>query len=334
MLAEAIALSGGETPTRTRLRWWDESLARLGRGESRIRLRVGEDLEELASSGGIGELGMSSVKAYVIERCERRWKWGAETQTMARRLRKLPEIRSALMDGRMLWSMADVLCRHATPENEAELVIAARGQTVKSMKQRLTVRTEMAAWWERDDDALQEVRIAMGIGEVAIVEATRLLVERIDGAEASDGRFVDALLGEGQTAMLDLERDARAAAEVDEEEERRLEREARARESRERARELAEGAIPPVVPIGIVDGSEGRSVVRRARSMRMSCGAVARCSSATSRSGSCGACSRRSADGLRWGLRMRSCTRVSGSACRCRRSSNGRGLLGMRSAYP
>jgi hypothetical protein len=256
MLAEAIASCGAETLTRTRLRWLDQSLARLGHGEARLRLGLGEAVDELASSGGIRELGMSSVKAYVIERCERRWKWGVEAQTMARRLRNLPEIHSALMEGRMLWSMAELLCRHATPENEAELVAAARGRTVRAMKQRLTVRTDVAAWWERDDDELQEVRFAMGIGEVAIVEATRLLVERIDGVEASDGRFVDALLGEGQTAMLDLERNARAAAVVDEEEERRLEREARAREARERARELAEGAIAPVVPIGVVDGSE------------------------------------------------------------------------------
>jgi hypothetical protein len=259
MLAPAIASSGAETLTltRTRLRWLDESLARIGLGESRLRLRVGEALEELMLSGGIGELGMSSVKAYVNERCERGSTWGAETQTMARRLRKLPEIRSALIEGRMLWSMAKVLLPHATPENEAELLAAACEQTVASMERRLTVHAEGAAWWERDDDELQEVRYAVGIGEVAIVEAARLLVERIDGAEGSDGRFVDALLGEGQSAMLDLERDAGVAAKVDEEEERRLERAARAREARERARELSEGAIPRVVSIGVVEGSEG-----------------------------------------------------------------------------
>jgi hypothetical protein len=257
MLARVAASGGSETLTRARLQWVEESLARVGRGASRLRLRVGEGLEELVSSGGIGELGMSSVKAYVNERCERGTRWGDESRTMARRLRELPEIRRALLEGRMLWSMVEVLCPHATPENEAALVEAARGQTVKEMERRLIVRTEVASWWEQDEDELQDVRIVAGIGEVGIVEATRLMVERIDGVEASDGRFVDAWLGEGQSAILDLERDAGVAAEVDEEEERRLEREARAREARERARELAEGAIPPVVPMEVIDDCDG-----------------------------------------------------------------------------
>ena len=151
------------------------------------------------------------------------------------------------------------MCPHATPENEAALVEAAQGQTVRAMERRLCARTEVAAWWERDDDDedLQDVRIVVGIGEVPIVEATRLLVERIDGVEASDDRVVDAWLGEGLSAILDLERDAGVAAEVDEEEARRVEREASARAARERARELAEGSIPPVVPMGVLDDCEG-----------------------------------------------------------------------------
>ncbi|HEV8247244.1 MAG TPA: hypothetical protein VGP93_15810, partial [Polyangiaceae bacterium] len=53
----------------------DAELIRLGRGVAALRLRVGEALEALGSSGGHHELGFSSLEAYARERCEQSGRW-------------------------------------------------------------------------------------------------------------------------------------------------------------------------------------------------------------------------------------------------------------------
>ena len=66
---------------------------------------------------GHHELGFSSLNAYVAERCERGARWASESRALARKLcgrqganeRGLPAIRAALVEGSVLWSMAEML---------------------------------------------------------------------------------------------------------------------------------------------------------------------------------------------------------------------------------
>ena len=83
----------------------DEKLAALARGEAGLRLRIGQALE-VASHGGVFELGFSSPGAYVVERCERGSRWAEVACCMARRLEALPALRRAVASGQVSWSMA------------------------------------------------------------------------------------------------------------------------------------------------------------------------------------------------------------------------------------
>ncbi|MCC6624004.1 MAG: hypothetical protein IT385_22290 [Deltaproteobacteria bacterium] len=60
-----------------------------------------------------------------------------EARGLARRLAGLPRLRAALRTGAVTWSMAQLLARHATPEDEAELVDAAHHATVRAMRRQL-----------------------------------------------------------------------------------------------------------------------------------------------------------------------------------------------------
>src|SRR5688500_16101341 len=102
----------------------DAELARLGRCEAQVRLRIGELLDATFVASAHHELGFSSIDAYVAERCQRSARWGRETRRLARHLRerRLPAIRCALRSGLIGWSMAELLVRHATPDDEQALV--------------------------------------------------------------------------------------------------------------------------------------------------------------------------------------------------------------------
>ena len=91
------------------LREADLKVARLGRGASRLRLRIGEGLDRMAERGWMFNLGFSSLEGYVLERCERESRWCRDTRGLARRLRRkwgrgLPAIRAAVLEGRT-WTM-------------------------------------------------------------------------------------------------------------------------------------------------------------------------------------------------------------------------------------
>src|SRR5215470_10730088 len=105
----------------------DAALARLGRCEAQLRLRIGELLDALFERKGHHELGFSSFEAYVVERCQRSRSWGRDTRALAKRIRVrgLSGIRRALLRGQLSVSMAELLVRFATANNEAELVAQA-----------------------------------------------------------------------------------------------------------------------------------------------------------------------------------------------------------------
>ncbi len=272
--------------TRARLRVLDESLARTGRGAARIRLRVGEALDQLAKIGGVGELGFSSLSAYAHERCERGARWAADSRRLARRLqckdgRGLPAIRDALMSGRMLWSMAELLAAWATPEDEQELVAIASSRTVRAMKQWLSARAGHASTGADPDEDEEDhvLRIAVGFDELAVVEATRVLVEGLDGELVTDERLLEAMLAEGESALAALERGGARGEGDDETEEARLRGAALRRQWREDAEARAEPRLPAVVPIGVVDAVDaplGTTALELDAEIRKCCAELAR----------------------------------------------------------
>src|SRR5215831_21017698 len=92
----------------------EAELARLGRCEAQMKLRIGELLDALFERKGHHELGFSSFEAYVVERCQHSRAWGRETRALAKRLRVrgLFAIRLAILSGRLSTSMAELLARH------------------------------------------------------------------------------------------------------------------------------------------------------------------------------------------------------------------------------
>jgi HAMP domain-containing protein len=115
----------------------DIDLARLARGAGALRLVFGQALEALARRGGHHELGFSSLEAYGLEQCERSARWIQQTRSMARRLEELPEIRQSVQSGRVSWSIAELLSRVATQADECAWLSAARGRTVRQMRELL-----------------------------------------------------------------------------------------------------------------------------------------------------------------------------------------------------
>ena len=115
----------------------DADLARLARRAGALRLSFGLVLEALARRGGHHDLGFSSVEAYGLEQCERSARWIQQTRSLARRLEGLPAIRQGVVSGRISWSIADLLSRIATSEDESAWLLVTRGRTVRQLRELL-----------------------------------------------------------------------------------------------------------------------------------------------------------------------------------------------------
>jgi hypothetical protein len=111
----------------------DAGLAALARAEAGLRLGLGQVLEALGS-GGVFELGFSSLAAYALERCERSARWVEGARCLARRLEPLPDLRKAVATGEVAWSMAECVARAAQPEAEARWLALAHEHTVREMR--------------------------------------------------------------------------------------------------------------------------------------------------------------------------------------------------------
>ena len=120
----------------------DAELARRARAGGASRLRLGEALERLGSSGWHHELGFSSMAAYAQQACGRSGRWAGDARAVARNVAPLAKIRAALRSGRISWSMAQLLCRHATSDTQDLLLEASDGRTERPMKAWLADRCE------------------------------------------------------------------------------------------------------------------------------------------------------------------------------------------------
>ena len=117
-----------------RIRAADERLFELALGNGRDRLELGTLLNEFARKSWHHELGYSSLEAYALQNCGRSARWVSETRTLARRLSELPALRRALLDGRVGWSMAELVARHASADTDVALAALASRSTVRQLR--------------------------------------------------------------------------------------------------------------------------------------------------------------------------------------------------------
>src|SRR5690606_32494274 len=111
----------------------DGALSSLAREETALRLRLGQLLEVLGR-GAVFDLGFSSLGAYAVERCERSVRWAEGARGVARRVEALPELRRAMAQGKVSWSMGGLLARVATPEDEERWIERAESRTVRQVR--------------------------------------------------------------------------------------------------------------------------------------------------------------------------------------------------------
>ena len=139
--------------------------------------------------------------AYALERCCRGGRWAAESRILARRLQSLPQLAKALEAGSIGWSMAELLARHATPHTEAALLQVARGKTVQAM--RIALSPQESPEPPNDDELARTLSLTLPVEEAWALEATRMMVEHMDGKRTS-GHFLESLLAEGTISLLEL----------------------------------------------------------------------------------------------------------------------------------
>ncbi|HSN83599.1 MAG TPA: HNH endonuclease signature motif containing protein, partial [Polyangiales bacterium] len=170
---------------------------------------------------GYRELGFSTLGAYALERCSRGGRWAAETRTLARRLQSLPQLTAALEAGSIGWSMAELLARHATPQTEAALLHVARGKTVHAMRIALSPQKSPSSPGSPsapsspsspnasgspeppdDDELARTLSLTVPVEEAWALEATRMMVEHMDG-KPPGGHFLESLLAEGTITLLE-----------------------------------------------------------------------------------------------------------------------------------
>jgi hypothetical protein len=116
----------------------DAELYGLAQGLAGLRLQLGEALELLVQHNGLFELGYPDLSSYALQRCSRSRRWAEDTRAVARRLSSLPALREALLAGRVGWSMAELVSRHASPHTDAGLSEQAKQLTVRQMRAHLS----------------------------------------------------------------------------------------------------------------------------------------------------------------------------------------------------
>src|SRR5262245_50572202 len=121
-----------------------------------------------------------------------------DVRALARRLSRLPRLRSALVEGALSSSMVELVSRVATPEDDAHWVERAGEMTVRGMRQYL----KLAKIEIDGDETPERVAITTTVDRIDAwaFERTRLMVEAV-GARRGD-EAIEAMLAEGLTEML------------------------------------------------------------------------------------------------------------------------------------
>jgi len=219
----------------------DARLALLGRGFAMLRLTLGEGLAQLEAVGGFRRLGFPTLESYAREALGRSGRWAADVRGLAQRLAVLPLLRAAIREGRMSLSMAELVVRVATPEDEGEWVARAATLNVRQLRAELKARRLETF----DDAAPARVTIAVTVDRVEAwaFEQARLMVEAV-GARRGD-EAVEAILAEGLGELLARDGDIDLPSSIggdpsDDDRAWRLELEA--------LRDAAEAAVEAILP--------------------------------------------------------------------------------------
>ena len=207
----------------------DAELHRLALPNDRLRLRFGEALLKLGLR--FRDLGFRRLDLYVRERASRPGRWGAESRLMAERLDRFGHLREAFVSGEISWSMAELLARarerdeDCSVEEEAGLLAAARGATVRAMRELLRGReieqeerlkksvgcgdpgTDVLAsgrsssgGGEADEEDRIRVRRLLPAHQAMTLEMTLRVIQHMSGGSTGDA--FEWLLTEAQTSLL------------------------------------------------------------------------------------------------------------------------------------
>ena len=179
----------------------DRELFRLARSSGRLALRIGEALLGLEARGGHQALGFSTLAAWAFERCSRSGRWAADRRELARRLSGLPAMRAAFERGELSLSLVDLLSRHASAEDELELLETTRAMTVREVRATLREKGESAE--DTEPEAMRKVTLTVSQQEAWALTATEMLIRHMDG-DGNTSDWVQALLAQGQTSLIDV----------------------------------------------------------------------------------------------------------------------------------
>jgi hypothetical protein len=183
------------------LRALDGELVRLVRGRQRERYALGLELAALGLR--YRELGFRTFGMYVKERVSQSARWCGDARTLARRLEARPALREAFLKGEINGSQAELLARGSTPEDEAERLEAARGLSVRALRDAL--RTE-ASGSSPPDDA-HEPRVTLDLPAATMLEGmalevTRMGIQHMNGGDAES--WFECLLAEGISSLPEV----------------------------------------------------------------------------------------------------------------------------------
>ena len=179
----------------------DRRLAELGRADGRWRLQLGDLLERFTRLGGPTYFASPSPGAYGVQFVGRTARWCDDSRAMARRLDELPLLRAALATGRMGWSMIELLSRHATAATEADLLLAARGKTVRAMKETLLAASDETP---PPDSERSTLETTVPVDDAWAYEFVRILLDRGLGCRTTD-EAIEGMLAEGSVTLSVLE---------------------------------------------------------------------------------------------------------------------------------
>jgi hypothetical protein len=147
----------------------------------------------------------------------------------------------------------------STLDSEDELLAKAKElRTVRRMKQWLAAR-EGAQEQDEEDDERRSKHIDAGADELLMFEASRVLVELLDGRRPSDEHLLEVLLAEGETTLHGMEKRWVALPGFEERQRWDDYRERMAKwrpTSRDRRAAAAESKIPEVTPLEVFEPLE------------------------------------------------------------------------------
>src|SRR5687768_4237324 len=115
-------------------------LVRLASDHAQLEWDVGRWLLQALRAATPLRLGYASIAEYAHRLFGFSGRFTSEKLRVAETLEELPELSRALREGELTWSAVRELTRVATPENEAEWLVVARGRSSRDLEQMVSGR--------------------------------------------------------------------------------------------------------------------------------------------------------------------------------------------------